>query len=48
MEINCESLEEHAEECKKVVETAMKAAADIWCKRIPMGASGSIGEYWAH
>lgn len=47
-EIVVEAREEFAETAKKVVERSMKAAADIWCKTIPMGASGSIGDYWAH
>jgi DNA polymerase I-like protein with 3'-5' exonuclease and polymerase domains len=47
-EINCEAKEEHADECKKVMEAAMKKAASIWCKTVEMNAEAVVGSYWAH
>ena len=47
-EINCEAKEEYAEECAKVMEIAMKKAADVWCKTIKMNAEAVIGNYWTH
>ena len=48
MEILCEAKIEYAEECKRVVETAMKSAANLWCQTVEMNADGVIGDYWSH
>ena len=47
-EINLETKEAYAEDAKVALENAMKKAGAMWCKTISLGATGVIGEYWAH
>jgi DNA polymerase I-like protein with 3'-5' exonuclease and polymerase domains len=43
-----EVVKEMAEEGLKVLENKMIEGANLFCKKVKMGATGNICEYWSH
>ena len=43
-----EVVKEMAEEGLKVLEDKMIEGANLFCKKVKMGATGNICEYWSH